>query len=187
MLRLSGRSALTPFRTEQLLAKLAKVAPNVRGVGATYAYFVDVPRVTPALEQKLAELLPLAPDAPQTTGKLVLVVPRIGTLSPWASKATDIARSCGFDDVRCIERGVAYRLEGTLVPEDVGRVRPFLHDRMTETVLERFEDARGSFGARSRGNPSASPCSTTGATPSCARTSSSASRSIRKKSTTSSR
>ena len=141
MLRLSGRSALTPFRTEQLLAKLAKVAPNVRGVSATYAYFVDVPRVTPALEQKLAELLPLAPEAPQTAGKLVLVVPRVGTLSPWASKATDIARSCGFDDVRCIERGVAYRLEGTLGPDDLARVRPLLHDRMTETVLERFEDA----------------------------------------------
>src|SRR3954465_9582169 len=114
MLRLSGRSALTPFRSEQLLAKLAKVAPNVRGVSATYAYFVDVPRVTAALQQKLGELLPLAPEPSQAPGKLLLVVPRIGTLSPWASKATDIARSCGFDDVRCIERGTAYWLEGTL-------------------------------------------------------------------------
>jgi phosphoribosylformylglycinamidine synthase len=144
MLRLSGGSALTPFRTEQLLAKLAKVAPAVRAVTATYAYFVDVPRATPELERKLAELLPLAPEA-QTAGKLVLVVPRVGTLSPWASKATDIAKSCGLDEVRCIERGVAYRLEGTLGPAELARVVPLLHDRMTESVLERFEDAARLF------------------------------------------
>jgi phosphoribosylformylglycinamidine synthase len=145
MLRLSGGSALTPFRTEQLLAKIKQVAPSVRGLSATYEYFVDVRHATAGLEQKLAELLPLAPEPPAAPGKLLLVVPRIGTLSPWASKATDIAKSCGFAEVRCIERGTAYRLEGTLAASDLARVALLLHDRMTESVLERLEDGARLF------------------------------------------
>jgi phosphoribosylformylglycinamidine synthase len=144
MLRLSGGSALTPFRTEQLLAKITPVAPNVRAISATYEYFVDVARASAGLDQKLAALLPLA-EAPRSEGKLLLVVPRLGTLSPWASKATDIARSCGLAEVRCIERGVAYRLEGSVTKPDLASIAPLLHDRMTESVLERLEDAARLF------------------------------------------
>jgi phosphoribosylformylglycinamidine synthase len=145
MLRLSGGPALTPFRKQQLLATLAPAAPSVRGVSASHQYFVDVERATAALERRLAELLPLDPLAERTEGKLLLVVPRLGTLSPWASKATDIAQSCGLSEVRRIERGVAYRLEGELSGPELGRVKALLHDRMTETVLERFEDAARLF------------------------------------------
>jgi phosphoribosylformylglycinamidine synthase len=145
MLRLSGGSALTPFRTEQLFTKITQVAPSARGISASYQYFVDVRRATAGLEQRLAELLPVAPEPADATGKLLLVVPRIGTLSPWASKATDIARSCGFSDVRCIERGIAYRVRGELGRPELEAVVPLLHDRMTETVLERLDDAARLF------------------------------------------
>jgi phosphoribosylformylglycinamidine synthase len=144
MLRLSGRTALTPFRKQQLLAKLGPVAPHVRGVSATYQYFVDVTRSSLELERRLAELLPLG-TAESAEGTLLLVVPRVGTLSPWASKATDIAKSCELAEVRRIERGVAYRLAGELTAAELGRVKALLHDRMTETVFERMEDAARLF------------------------------------------
>ncbi|MBL8539468.1 MAG: phosphoribosylformylglycinamidine synthase, partial [Betaproteobacteria bacterium] len=82
-------------------------------------------------------------------GDLLLVVPRLGTLSPWSSKATDIARHCGLDAVRRIERGVAYTIvTDAAQPLDAaqrGAIAPFLYDRMTETVLDRFEDAARLF------------------------------------------
>ncbi len=145
MLRLSGRTALTPFRKQQLLAKIGPVAPRVSGVSATYQYFVDVTRSSLELERRLAELLPLATGPESGEGKLLVVVPRVGTLSPWASKATDIAKSCELGEVRCIERGVAFRLAGELTPAELDRVKALLHDRMTEAVFERLEDAARLF------------------------------------------
>src|SRR5213078_4876601 len=73
-------------------------------------------------------------------GTLFLVVPRLGTVSPWSSKATDIARNCGLARVRRIERGTAYYVDSSR-PE----IAALLHDRMTETVLESFEDAARLF------------------------------------------
>ena len=145
MLRLSGRSALTPFRRKQLFASVASAAPSVREVSATFEYFVDAKSETAELRQRLGELLPLADEGTGGEGKLLLVVPRLGTLSPWASKATDIARSCGLAGVRRIERGIAYRLLGEVGPAELGRVTPLFFDRMTETVLERLEDAARLF------------------------------------------
>jgi phosphoribosylformylglycinamidine synthase len=145
MLRLSGRTALTPFRKQQLLAKIGPVAPHVSAVSATYQYFVDVTQSSPGLERRLAELLPLGAATERAEGKLLLVVPRVGTLSPWASKATDIAKSCDLGEVRRIERGIAYLLEGTLDAGELASVKALLHDRMTETVFERLEDAARLF------------------------------------------
>ncbi len=156
MLRLSGRTALTPFRKQQLLAKLGPVAPHVRGVSATYQYFVDVTRSSLEPERRLAELLPLG-TAESAEGTLLLVVPRVGTLSPWASKANDIAKSCELAEVRRIERGVAYRLAGELTAAELGRVKALLHDRMTETVFERMEDAARLFGRETPRRPERVP------------------------------
>ena len=96
MLSFSGGPALTPFRCQQLLTALTARTPRVRGLTATYRYFVDATHETPALGKRLGELLPLSPEEADPAGRLLLVVPRVGTLSPWASKATDIARSCGL-------------------------------------------------------------------------------------------
>src|SRR6185503_14292782 len=69
-------------------------------------------------------------------GAVFIVVPRLGTLSPWSSKATDIARNCGLAAVRRIERGMVYYLDSN-APALAGT----LHDRMTQTVLRSFEEA----------------------------------------------
>jgi len=141
MLSFSGGPALTPFRCQQLLTALTAAAPRVRSFTATYRYFVDVTQETPELRRRLSELLPLAAEESDNAGRLLVVVTRLGTLSPWASKATDIARSCGLSEVRCIERGVVYRLAGELTDAEVRAVAPLLHDRMTESVLATVADA----------------------------------------------
>jgi phosphoribosylformylglycinamidine synthase len=146
MLSLPGGPALTPFRRQQLLASLTAVVPGVTGVTATFRYFVDAARETPELTQKLGELLPVVAEAEAPrTGRLLLVVPRLGTLSPWASKATDIARSCGLSEVRTVERGTLYQLEGVTTDADLAALGPLLHDRMTESLLERLADAKRLF------------------------------------------
>ncbi|HAK51373.1 MAG TPA: phosphoribosylformylglycinamidine synthase, partial [Gammaproteobacteria bacterium] len=80
---------------------------------------------------------PALDDTAEGEGLLRLVVPRPGTISPWSSKATDIAHICGLTAVKRIERGIAFRLQvsGTLSEEAFHAVDQVLHDRMTETVL----------------------------------------------------
>jgi phosphoribosylformylglycinamidine synthase len=105
-------------------------------------HFADLTRALTADEQRvLAQLLNYGPrtTAPERTGagECVLVVPRPGTISPWSSKATDIAQVCGLGALRRIERGIGYRLHATrpLGSERLLRLAPLLHDRMTEAAL----------------------------------------------------
>src|SRR3954466_15258689 len=141
ILKLRGAAALSAFRLEKLSARLSAVHPSIRLQAADFWHFADVARaLTPAEERVLGRLLEDASilregpgQAPggDRTGRMLLVVPRIGTISPWSSKATDIARACGPQPVRRIERGIAYHLSG----EDEPEIAALLADRMTESVL----------------------------------------------------
>ncbi|MBL8954284.1 MAG: phosphoribosylformylglycinamidine synthase [Myxococcaceae bacterium] len=128
MLTLPGPPAFTK-------ARLAR-----RGLGAASAHFVhfaDLERpLTDAERRTLDALLTYGPklDVPRVEGELHVVVPRPGTLSPWSSKATDIARNCGLTAVRRLERGIEWRVTGS-ARVDVAA----LHDRMTEAVLPSLE------------------------------------------------
>jgi phosphoribosylformylglycinamidine synthase len=145
MLTLRGGPALTPFRLEKLCGTLARAVPGVRAVAAEHWYFVDTEgEPTDEDRRRLALLLPLGSGAPEPEGLPLLVVPRLGTLSPWASKATDIAHSCGLASVRRVERGTLYRVLG-LAAEQRSAVVPLLHDRMTETVLDGVGEASRLF------------------------------------------
>ncbi len=141
MLILSGAPALSAFRQQRLLQDLQALAPSLTAVSAHWLHLVDTDLTeAPA---RLAELLTYgddradAADAVASAGRLAVVVPRPGTISPWSSKATDIARNCGLEGIERIERGIAYRIEGVAV----GLRTPLLallHDRMIETVLGDF-------------------------------------------------
>ncbi len=144
MLRFRGSPALSPFRLEKLLAALRRRVPVVTEVYAEFVHFVDG-RLTAHDREVLDRLLQYGPAATQRhlDGEpTFLVVPRPGTLSPWSSKATDIARNCGLQHVRRIERGVAYYIESTraLTAGDLATLKPLLHDRMTEAVLGSADD-----------------------------------------------
>ncbi|HSQ69017.1 MAG TPA: phosphoribosylformylglycinamidine synthase, partial [Steroidobacteraceae bacterium] len=147
MLILRGAPALSDFRLEKLLAALRDRVAGIRGLDSRFLHVVDL-ESPPTPEQLgiLEALLRYGPasalDEPR--GETLVVVPRLGTSSPWSSKATDIAHVCGLDVVRRIERGVAYYLEFTDRPaeSDWQALAEVVHDRMTESVLRDPADAR---------------------------------------------
>src|SRR5262245_53228821 len=141
MLQLAGPAATTAFRLEKLRAELRSVVPAVGDVAVRFEHFVHVER--PLTEREhgvLAALLaydsgPLA--LPGGAGsRRIYVVPRLGTISPWASKATDIAKLCGLP-VHRVERGrlVELTLVGAFGDAELARIAALVHDRMTETLL----------------------------------------------------
>jgi phosphoribosylformylglycinamidine synthase len=143
ILKLPGGTALSDFRLDKLNAAIGSVCPDRRVVTTQFWHFVEVEGEPTTEEQRtLDRLLRYGPEAPapgDLRNQVVLVTPRLGTISPWSSKATDIARQCGLDVVRRIERGTAYHLDGTT--SDLVPILPFLHDRMTETVMPSLDGA----------------------------------------------
>jgi phosphoribosylformylglycinamidine synthase len=148
MLILRGAPALSAFRHGKLLEQLTSKVPAVTGLYAEFAHFADVAgELTDAEQGVLARLLKYGPSVPvqEPAGRLFLSVPRFGTLSPWSSKASDIAHNCGLGKIQRLERGIAYYVTGALSEADVAQVTALLHDRMTQMVLQRFEEAAGLF------------------------------------------
>ena len=144
MLILRGAPALSAFRHGKLLEQLARKVPAVTGLYAEFAHFAEVSGVLNAdEEQVLARLLKYGPSVPvqEPSGRLFLSIPRFGTISPWSSKASDIARNCGLAKIQRIERGLAYYVSGELNAAEAQQVADLLHDRMTQLVLDNLEGA----------------------------------------------
>jgi len=155
ILSLAGRPALSPFRLAKLLQGLsqARSAHRIDALDATYWHFVEVTRPLTADERGTLEaLLTYGPEPTadaHVDGALILVVPRPGTISPWSSKATDIARNCGLSAVARIERGIVFRVRSgagaALAPEDRAALLPLVHDRMVEAVFADLAEASRLF------------------------------------------
>ncbi len=147
MLILPGSTALSASRLTKLLAQLRHDEPDVRGLTAHYVHFVDTERTLSAAERaQLEAVLDYGNKAPEHDAvEMRVVIPRPGTISPWASKATDIAHNCGLTAIHRIERGVVYRIETQggkpLTAGQRAAVDALLHDRMTEAVVDCLEDA----------------------------------------------
>ncbi|WIG96049.1 phosphoribosylformylglycinamidine synthase [Myxococcus sp. SDU36] len=146
---LRGAPALSDFRLAKLLAQCRERVPSVSSVYAEFVHLIDAP--VPLSEADLATLGRLLDYGPRVatgtrTGGLLLVLPRPGTISPWSSKATDIAHNCGLGErVRRMERGTAFFIAGpdgqALRAAELEHLKPVLHDRMTQAVVGRLEDA----------------------------------------------
>jgi phosphoribosylformylglycinamidine synthase len=153
-LTLRGRPALSPFRVAKLQAAFAASRPGhaVASIAADYWHFVAIDRALSGAERETLERL-LTYGAHEAGaadgGELAIVVPRPGTISPWSSKATEIARNCGLAAVARVERGVGFRVATRgglpLTAQDRAGLLPLLYDRMTEAVLPRLEDAGALF------------------------------------------
>jgi len=151
----SGGNALPAFRAARLLAALQGVSADIASISAQYVHLV-ASHTAPdaALHARLAALLEYGDPAPAALdgAALCVVAPRLGTVSPWASKASDIARNCGFAVAR-IERVVAYRIglrsslfsKPTLGPAQWAAAAALLHDRMTESALASLDAAHALF------------------------------------------
>lgn len=160
LLSFEGGNALSAFRAQALLPRLQAVNARISAVQARHVHWVWSDVALAADEQaKLAALLNYG-DAYEGGGEgsLVLVAPRLGTVSPWASKATDIAHNCGLNSIHRVERVTEYRLvlksgllggligsEKTLSQAELIACAELLHDRMTESVLLAREDAAHLF------------------------------------------
>ncbi|MCA1772221.1 MAG: phosphoribosylformylglycinamidine synthase, partial [Halomonas sp.] len=151
MLELRGAPALSAFRHARLLAVLRERVPEVEALSADYVHFIDHHAPVEAdAHQQLVQLLDYGHEAavePPKGAQRFLVVPRIGTQSPWSSKATDIAHNCGLHQISRIERGVDYRISVSVMPDEAGlnALTALLHDRMTESVLTDASDAAKLF------------------------------------------
>ncbi len=150
-----GGNALSAFRARRLLQALQGVSPRIGEVGARYVHWVRCAApLDAATTDKLEALLRYGdPAAPDAAGRLIVVMPRLGTVSPWASKATDIAHNCGLA-VQRIERATEYRLGlkrgllgagKALTADELTACAALLHDRMTESVAFEHDAARQLF------------------------------------------
>ncbi|OUR72059.1 phosphoribosylformylglycinamidine synthase, partial [Methylophaga sp. 41_12_T18] len=152
MLKLSGAPALSAFRCEKLLANIQTTHPEVTSVYAEFVHFADVKQDLTSQEiTVLEQILRYGPKAQAQTpqGQMIIVVPRMGTISPWASKATDIAKNCGLTSIKRLERGVVYWVaaEKEGGASDIKGIQLHLYDRMVETVLSDFDSAQALFGS----------------------------------------
>ena len=137
LITLKGQDALSDFRRDKLLQLLHQQGVPVADIQAYHIHMAEVgDGWNEADTARLARLLDHAPEkfAVEAGSGLFLVVPRIGTISPWSSKATDIAKLCGLEALERLERGVAYSLS-PVEAEKRQEVAALLHDRMTESVL----------------------------------------------------
>ncbi|WP_287953590.1 phosphoribosylformylglycinamidine synthase [Diaphorobacter sp.] len=152
---LEGGNALSTFRAQQLQPALAAIHPKIDGIAARFVHLVASDAAPDAAaRERLAALLTYGdPYAGPRDGMVLYVTPRLGTVSPWASKATDIAHNCGLA-VRRIERITEYRisLKGGLLggkpelsTEQLQQVAALLHDRMTESVVTTLDEAQRLF------------------------------------------
>jgi phosphoribosylformylglycinamidine synthase len=140
MLQLAGPPAATAFRLDKLRSELRALLPAIADVAMRFEHFVHLARALTERERRVLEALldygGGAQPLPDVDGERVYVVPRLGTISPWASKATDIAKLCDLP-VRRVERGrvVHLTMSADLPVAQLAKLAPLLHDRMTETLL----------------------------------------------------
>ncbi|ATH11209.1 phosphoribosylformylglycinamidine synthase [Delftia acidovorans] len=159
--QLEGGNALSSFRAQQLLTELVSIHPKITGIAARFVHLVATDAApTPALQERLQALLTYGdPYEGPADGAALVVTPRLGTISPWASKATDIARNCGLGVFR-VERITEYRIAfktgllsnvlgsaPELSAEQTAQIAALLHDRMTESVFATRAEAEQLFSA----------------------------------------
>ena len=139
MLCIPGSPALSDFRLQKLQQQFNNLGVDPSQINSRYVHLVDTADndLSDNDQQILRNLLTYGPSAldHETSGVDFFVMPRPGTISPWSSKATDIAHNCGLSDIRRIERGIHYTLQRADSEQPRVDIKSLLHDRMTEQVF----------------------------------------------------
>ncbi|OIQ97405.1 phosphoribosylformylglycinamidine synthase [mine drainage metagenome] len=148
MICLRGSAALSQFRIEKIQKNLSGICPNIQHLYAEFWHFSWVnAELTAPQQDTLQQILTYGPtmQVEEPQGEYFLVLPRIGTISPWASRATDIVQHCGIPQVQRVERGIAYYVQTkngqALTEAERQQLLPLIHDRMTEAVFGDLTDA----------------------------------------------
>ncbi len=152
MLRLMGSSALSGFRIQKLASTLENKVKNLKSIQTQFVHFIELEQTLDEQETDfLVSILSYGDESQlvvekSDTAPSFIVVPRPGTVSPWSSKASDIAHNCALNKVKRVERGIAYYFNlPNLTASETKFIHAQIHDRMTESVLSNFELADSLF------------------------------------------
>lgn len=150
MITLLGSSALSESKSQKLLEKIQQTSPHIEAIAGRFIHFAEVDgELDEQQNQILNRILTYGPTASieNYDDLFILVTPRIGTISPWSSKASDIAHNCGLNQITRLERGIAYSLKTSqsINDEEYAQIADCLHDRMTETVMKELKAADALF------------------------------------------
>ena len=139
----SGIQALRNFKVRNLNEKINTVFPNIKLLSSEYIHFVETNnKLSNKNQLVLDKLLNYSPllDTSNSLQKII-ITPRIGTISPWSSKATDICQLCSLDEIKRIERGIIYHFSQEIKSEELEPILNFIMDRMTESHLRNTDDS----------------------------------------------
>ena len=144
---LRGGPAFSDFHGQKLVDGLRQHVGPEFSFTAQFIYFIESPhRLSIDEQRQLEDLLQAKIDPALDSSEMLLVVPRLGTQSPWSSKATDIAHRCGLGNISRIERGSMFRFPADAVADNtLTTITPLIHDRMTQSVLATLDQAKALF------------------------------------------
>ncbi len=153
MLILPGSAALSDFRLAKALDSMRSISTHIARVQTEYLHFIDLAQpLSKSAEGKLAQLIDYGShqkNNPAVAQLSYVVIPRLGTISPWSSKATDIAINCGLNEINRLERGIRWSLEldknTSLTTKEIIAIKNLSHDRMTEAVFDKTDDVSKLF------------------------------------------
>ena len=139
----SGIQALRNFKVRDLNEKINSEFPNISLLSSEYTHFIETENKLSNKNQLILDGLLNYSPAVDTSNSLqkIIVVPRIGTISPWSSKATDICQLCGLIEIKRIERGIIYHFSQEIKDGELEAILSFVMDRMTESHLKNISDS----------------------------------------------
>ena len=139
----SGIQALRKFKVDTLNERIKSLIPNLNLIGTEYIHFIESEKELSLSKKKtLFKLLNYASEVDLKNSKYrVTISPRIGTVSPWSSKASDICRLCGLSTVSRIERGINYHFDRIINAQELVTILELVMDKMTESHLKDINDS----------------------------------------------
>ena len=139
----SGIQALRKFKVKSLNKRIKSLIPDLNLIGTEYIHFIESKKnLSSSNKTKLNKLLNYAPKVGLVQSrKIITISPRIGTISPWSTKATDICQLCGLSIISRLERGINYHFDRNICDSELDHILELVMDKMTESHLENINDA----------------------------------------------
>jgi phosphoribosylformylglycinamidine synthase len=158
MLKIPGTAALSAFRKDRLLKELQNISADISAIASRFVHFVDIDRDLSEAEKRILKQLLTYGDVQESinfSDCFFVVIPRPGSISPWSSKATEIAHRCGLNSVKRIERGIEYFVKSSIpVSETIKQgIQPLLHDRMMQIVVDSEQGLKNKLFAEHQPTP----------------------------------
>jgi len=140
----TGIQALRNFKVKTLNKKISALIPDIELVSSEYIHFIESRQnLNNSNKSTLEKLLDYAPKADLSNSNFEITIsPRIGTISPWSSKASEICNLCGLSDIKRVERGITYHFNRRTNGKELNTILEFVMDKMTESYLENIEESK---------------------------------------------